>query len=164
MNNAIRRHNFIFSKRLQEVVRQALMPDGWSGGLLPDRLFLALLDDKESYGALIIRNLMKDWELARVRERVIAAILSPPGPRGTVRIGGHAALCDYLADRLRPIYGEDLPPELNTGHVLLALLCDRRLFASRYVALYWVKPIDVFRYLVRLPAEEECMPRFSGSS
>ena len=162
MNDAIRHHNFIFSKRLQHIIRKALPVDGWSGGLMPDRLFLALLDDIESYGALIINSLMKDWELARVCERV-AGSMRDPGTRGTVRVGGHAALCDYLADRLRVIYGDDLPQVLNTGHVMLALLGDRRLFASRYVALYWVRPMDVFRYLVRLPADEERMPRFSRS-
>ena len=159
---AQKNRNLLFSNRLQHIIDKLILQNAWSGGLLPDRLFLAILEDRESYGSLIINGLLRDWEIAQVVRRVKESI-AKPGPRGVIALKGPATLRNYVAARLKIIYGDDLPPALTTGHVLLAILNDRRLFASRYMGLYWVRPVDVFQYLVRLPAFEEFVPGTSRS-
>ena len=163
MEGTVKSNGVTFSERLQQIIEKNLANYGWLEGLAPDKLFLAILLDKGSYGSLIVNSLMRDWEVERVIWRIWEAI-GTPGPRGLVNICTLTGLCDYLSERLEIIYGGDLPPVLNTGHVVLAALNDRRLYASRLTGLYSVRPIDVFNHMVRLPADEEYRPRFTQSS
>ena len=163
MTNPAKGSGVAFSRRLQQIIDQSLGNQGWSAGIAPDRLFLAILSDKGSHGSLIVNSLMRDWELHRVVDRMNEAI-GTPGPRGLVTLRGATALADYIAERLAVVYGDDLPPVINTGHAVLAMLNDRRLFASRLLGLYSLRPADVFQYLMRLPSDEQSPARPPRSS
>ncbi|GHV00603.1 hypothetical protein FACS1894159_06650 [Bacteroidia bacterium] len=106
---------------------------------------------------------MRHWEIERVRQRIERS-LDTPGKPEVFTLKDPGQLCEFLERNLGIVYGDNLPPTINSAHVMFALLNDRRLLASRYISLYFVRPIDIFQYIVRLPATEEFVPRFSRSN
>ena len=152
-----------FSKRLESTLHDIM--GGYltarQGEVCLDKLFLAVLDDRESHGSLIVSALLRDWELDRVRSRVENALSCGDG---MYYCADARALKDYIVSKLAIIYGDDIPRVINTGHLMFALTGDRRLHSSRIVEKYAVTPLMIFRHLIMLPRTENYLRRMSRIS
>ncbi|MDR0511190.1 MAG: hypothetical protein LBH06_08885 [Rikenellaceae bacterium] len=146
--------NVLFSKRLEATLFN--MQGGYMSPMRNciclDKLFLALMSDYGSHGSLIINTMLKDWELERVLSRIELALSDGSGG---VCCAVPREFRDYITERLRMVCGEDLPCTITTGHVIFALLGDRRLNTARILEKYAVTPMKVFLSLMTLPMQED---------
>lgn len=120
-----------------------------------DHIFLAMLKENRGHAALILSRLLKDWELYQIRLRIerdlgkVASDTDPPK--------GHSTE-DVLGETIRQMYvelGDTQSNVINTGHLLLAIMKDRRLMSTRILELYHINAIIVAEYLNMLPADED---------
>lgn len=120
-----------------------------------DRLFLALLDEANCHASHILKKMLKDWELYQVRVRIEREIekLQLKQTQPFVQAEFLNTLYAGLENACR-----SLTPQatvLNTGHLLIYMLKERRYVSSRVLELYHMDLRTVIEYLVQLPAEED---------
>ncbi len=116
-----------------------------------DSLFRLLLESGPSHASYLLGRLLRDWELeqlkSRLREEIENIPKAPGDPRGfTFEVGVLVRMIAEAGDAQRPL--------LNTGHLLLAILCDKQSAASRLLTLYRVTPEAVRELLRELPPDE----------
>ncbi len=145
------------SKALEHLLAQSLIEAQRMGleQVCPERLFLAITEEKNCHAFHILQKLLKEWELHQIKQRIELewSKISPRKPEEN----SENPFPETLRNRIKSVY-ERLTPNagiLNTGHLLIALLEDRSLISTRALEAYHVLPSSVAEYLVQLPAEED---------
>ena len=123
-----------------------------------DHLFWAILDRDHSHAALLLRRVLKDWELSQIKQRLERELERKASRLETVLSDRTLRLHPEEVDlrlRMSAEVDKDRPPLLNTAHLLMVVLRDRRAFASRLLALYHLGPLAWKEMMADLPPNED---------
>ncbi len=123
-----------------------------------DHLFWAILDRDHSHATYLLRRTLQAWELSQMQQRVERELerkahwlkkgqLSPSVPAFEKRRN--------LLLRMSAEVEKHRPPLLNTAHLLMVIVRDRRSFGSRLLASRHVRPFVVQEAMADLPPNED---------
>jgi ATP-dependent Clp protease ATP-binding subunit ClpC len=152
------------SERLEQHLRAASRQAQMMGSiaLMPEIAILSILRDGESFGARIVSNLLKDWEMEQVVLRLerdiqnTAKRLSQPllDPRRVV-----AGIIEGVEHARAAAMGNSRGAA-STGHLLLWAVGNRDLIAKRILELYGIDVQHVLAELAILPTDEDGKHQF----
>ncbi len=144
------------SKTLENILTQGVLSTNGNNGCDPvDRIFLILLDEANCHATHILRKLLKDWEIYQIKVRIEQEIENRK--QRTEESEDNVAL-EKFNESLEEICN-DCPvrqdPVVNTGHLLLYVIREKRFISSRILELYNLKYEIVREYVMQLPADED---------
>jgi ATP-dependent Clp protease ATP-binding subunit ClpC len=118
---------------------------------LIDRLFLLMLDQKESHATRILRAHLKDWEIYQIKARIEREIVHTAS--SAPQLNREEFFTRLIADveEIATLMSSDEP---NTGHLLLHILASTDSIAGRVLGMYQVMADDVSRRLKDMPSQE----------
>lgn len=126
------------TKALENALARAILTSNRNDGINPvDRAFLVILEEGNCHASHILGQLLKGWELYQIKAR-IEKELQGATDKGTAISDGRE-FYDTLCGELEKIAGEVTAtgePMVNTMHLLMYILRDRSLVASRVLAMY----------------------------
>ena len=116
-----------------------------------DHLFLAIIQEGGGHAYRVLKKLLKDWEIYQIRTRIER------------ELGGNAILPspenepqeEAVVNQLYVNIGSTPSAMLNTGHLLMSMLRNRRLLCTRILEQYNVNSKTVGKLLNGLPSDED---------
>ena len=102
-----------------------------------DHIFLAILRENHSHATYILRKMLKEWEIHQIRTR-IERELSRPALKACDQ-ADEQKFYDTLRTQLSLLTEGDVGVPgrtINTGHLLLAVVRDRKLVSARVLESY----------------------------
>ena len=137
---------------------QALAERQGYAQLTLDHLFWAVLDRDHSHATYLLRRTLRAWELSQMKQRVERELERKAywqGKNRTDRPAQQEEKKQQLLLRMAAEVEAHGPSVLNTGHLLMVILRDRRSFGSRLLASRHVRPFEVKEILLDLPPNED---------
>jgi len=123
-----------------------------------DHLFWAILDRDHSHAIYLLRRTLQAWELSPMKQRVERELERKAHWLKKGRITSSAPASEKRRNLLLRMSAEvekHRPPLLNTAHLLMVILRDRRSFGSRLLASRHVRPFVVQEVMADLPPNED---------
>ena len=123
-----------------------------------DHLFWAILDRDHSHAIYLLRRTLQAWELSPMKQRVGHELERKAHWLRKDQIASSVTASEKRRNLLLRMSAEvekHRPPLLNTAHLLMVILRDRRSLGSRLLASRHVRPFVVQEFMADLPPNED---------
>lgn len=148
--------NIKLSKSLENALAKGIVASqSKDRGSPADRAFISLLEDGNCHASYIIEKLIKGWQFYSLRTKIENDINdSPVGKDRTDKLF-YDQLIESLTKIASSIQKEDNEIVINTAHLLLYIINERKLISSKALDFYDINKEEVREFVEDLPINED---------
>lgn len=148
--------NIKLSKSLENALAKGIVTSqSKDRGSPVDRAFISLLEDGNCHASYIIEKLIKSWQFYSLKTKIENDINdSPVGKDRTDKLF-YDQLIESLTKIASSIQKEDNEIVINTAHLLLYIINERKLISSKALDFYDINREEVREFVEDLPINED---------